>query len=35
VNGAIAKCMAMLYEVSLDMTSTLEIDEVFRRIAAA
>jgi len=27
--------LAMLYEVSLDMTSTLEIDEVFRRIAAA
>jgi len=27
--------MSMLYEVSLDMTSTLEIDEVFHRIAAA
>jgi len=27
--------LSMLYEVSLDMTSTLEIDEVFRRIAAA
>jgi len=27
--------LSMLYEVSLDMTSTLEIDEVFHRIAAA
>jgi sigma-B regulation protein RsbU (phosphoserine phosphatase) len=27
--------LAMLYEVSLDMTSTLEIDEVFHRIANA
>jgi sigma-B regulation protein RsbU (phosphoserine phosphatase) len=27
--------LSMLYEVSLDMTSTLETDEVFRRIAAA
>jgi phosphoserine phosphatase RsbU/P len=27
--------MSMLYEVSLDMTSTLEMDEVFHRIAAA
>jgi sigma-B regulation protein RsbU (phosphoserine phosphatase) len=27
--------LAMLYDVSLDMTSTLEIDEVFHRIAAA
>jgi sigma-B regulation protein RsbU (phosphoserine phosphatase) len=27
--------LSMLYEVSLDMTSTLEIDEVFQRIAAA
>jgi sigma-B regulation protein RsbU (phosphoserine phosphatase) len=27
--------LSLLYEVSLDMTSTLEIDEVFRRIAAA
>ncbi len=29
------KMLSMLYEVSLDMTSTLEIDEVFHRIAAA
>jgi phosphoserine phosphatase RsbU/P len=27
--------LSMLYDVSLDMTSTLEIDEVFHRIAAA
>jgi len=27
--------LAMLYEVSLDMTSTLEVDEVFHRIANA
>ena len=27
--------LAMLYEVSLDMTSTLEIDEVFHRVARA
>jgi len=27
--------LSLLYEVSLDMTSTLEIDEVFHRIAAA
>ena len=27
--------LSMLYEVSLDMTSTLEVDEVFHRIANA
>lgn len=27
--------LSMLYDISLEMTSTLEIDEVFRRIAAA